>query len=79
MKLKIELLSDLCTYSGETYNSSVDIDVVYDVLGFLVDVRLLVRPILSCPVLSAPCLPSCLWAAAVALPVAMVIHCGGVL
>lgn len=34
MKLKIELLSDLCTYSGETYNSSVDIDVVYDPYGF---------------------------------------------
>lgn len=34
MKLKIELLSDLCTYSGETYNSSVDIDVVYDAYGF---------------------------------------------
>ena len=55
------------------------IDVVYDVLGFLVGVRLLVRPVLTCHVLSAPCLPSRLWATAVALPVAMVIHCGGVL
>lgn len=34
MKLKIELLSDLCTYSGETYNSMVDTDVVYDDYGF---------------------------------------------
>lgn len=33
MKLKIELLSDLCTYSGETYNSVVDTDVVYDRYG----------------------------------------------
>lgn len=30
MCLKIELLSDLCTYSGEIYNSLADIDVVYD-------------------------------------------------
>ena len=34
MKLKITLLSDLCTYSGETYNSTVDTDVVYDDYGF---------------------------------------------
>lgn len=34
MKLKIKLLSDLCTYSGEAYNSSVDIDVAYDAYGF---------------------------------------------
>lgn len=33
MKLKIELLSDLCTYSGETYNSVVDTDIVYDRYG----------------------------------------------
>lgn len=33
MKVKIKLLSDLCTASGETYNSLVDIDVVYDELG----------------------------------------------
>lgn len=33
MKLKIELLSDLCTYSGETYNVLVDTDVVYDQYG----------------------------------------------
>lgn len=33
MKLTIELLSDLCTYSGETYNSVVDTDVVYDQFG----------------------------------------------
>ncbi len=33
MKIKIELLSDLCTYSGETYNSTVDTDVVYDQYG----------------------------------------------
>lgn len=33
MKIKIELLSDLCTYSGETYNSTVDTDVVYDRYG----------------------------------------------
>lgn len=30
MKLTIKLLSDLCTYSGDTYNSVVDTDVVYD-------------------------------------------------
>lgn len=30
MCLKIELLSDLCTCSGEIYNSLADIDVVYD-------------------------------------------------
>lgn len=34
MKLKITLLSDLCTYSGETYNSTVDTEVVYDDYGF---------------------------------------------
>ena len=33
MKLKIELLSDLCTYSGDTFNSVVDTDVVYDQYG----------------------------------------------
>lgn len=33
MKIKIELLSDLCTCSGETYNSMVDMDVVYDENG----------------------------------------------
>ena len=33
MKLTIELLSDLCTYSGDTYNSIVDTDVVYDQYG----------------------------------------------
>ena len=33
MKLYIKLLSDMCTYSGETYNSIVDTDVVYDVHG----------------------------------------------
>jgi len=33
MKLVVELLSDLCTYSGETYNSVVDTDVVYDDYG----------------------------------------------
>ncbi|MCI8426601.1 MAG: hypothetical protein HFJ03_03515 [Lachnospira sp.] len=33
MKIKIELLSDLCTYSGETYNSTVNTDVVYDQYG----------------------------------------------
>lgn len=33
MKIKIELLSDLCTCSGETYNSIVDMDVVYDENG----------------------------------------------
>ena len=33
MKIKIKLLSDLCTYSGETYNSVVDMDVVYDENG----------------------------------------------
>ena len=33
MKIKIKLLSDLCTASGETYNSLVDTDVVYDELG----------------------------------------------
>ena len=33
MKLYIKLLSDMCTYSGETYNSIVDTDIVYDVYG----------------------------------------------
>ncbi len=33
MKLKITLLSDLCTGSGETFNSTVDTDVVYDDFG----------------------------------------------
>jgi len=33
MKIKIKLLSDLCTYSGESYNSIVDTDVVYDQYG----------------------------------------------
>lgn len=33
MLLRIELLSDLCTYSGDVYNSLVDIDVVYDSYG----------------------------------------------
>ena len=30
MKIRIKLLSDLCTCSGETYNSIVDMDVVYE-------------------------------------------------
>ncbi len=34
MLLSIELSSDLCTYSGDVYNSLVDIDVVYDSYGF---------------------------------------------
>lgn len=33
MKLYIKLLSDLCTYSGESYNSMVDTDIVYDKYG----------------------------------------------
>ena len=33
MKIKIELLSDLCSYSGETYNTIVDCDVVHDEYG----------------------------------------------
>ena len=33
MKIRIELLSDLCTYSGKTYNSLVDMDVIYDEYG----------------------------------------------
>ena len=33
MKIMIKLLSDLCTCSGETYNSMVDMDVVYDENG----------------------------------------------
>ena len=33
MLLKIDLLSDLCTHSGDVYNSLVDIDVVYDSYG----------------------------------------------
>lgn len=31
--IKITLLSDLCCYSGEVYNSTVDIDCVYDKYG----------------------------------------------
>ncbi len=34
MKLRIELLSDLCSGSGDVYNSSVDTDVVHDDYGF---------------------------------------------
>lgn len=33
MKIYIKLLSDMCTYSGEAYNSMVDTDVVYDAHG----------------------------------------------
>ena len=33
MKIKIKLLSDLCTASGETHNSLIDLDVVYDEYG----------------------------------------------
>lgn len=33
LKLKIKLLSDLCTGSGESYNSLVDIECVYDDYG----------------------------------------------
>lgn len=33
MKISIKLLSDLCSYSGETYNTTVDSDVVYDEYG----------------------------------------------
>lgn len=33
MKLKIKLLSDLCTGSGDIFNSAVDTDVVYDSCG----------------------------------------------
>lgn len=33
MEIKIKLLSDLCTYSGETYNSKVDTDITYDKYG----------------------------------------------
>ncbi len=33
MKIKIELLSDLCTTSGDTHNSMVDSDVTYDSYG----------------------------------------------
>lgn len=32
-RIKITLLSDLCCYSGEVYNSTVDIDCVYDKYG----------------------------------------------
>lgn len=32
--LRIKLLSDLCTSSGEIYNSSIDTDVCYDRYGF---------------------------------------------
>lgn len=34
MKLKIELLSDFCTGSGEGFNSTVDTDAVFDEYGF---------------------------------------------
>lgn len=33
-KLRIELLSDLCTSSGEIYNSTIHTDVCYDSYGF---------------------------------------------
>lgn len=33
IRIKIELLSDLCCYSGEVYNTTVDTDVVYDSYG----------------------------------------------
>ena len=33
MRIQIKLLSDLCTCSGETYNSIVDTDVTYDENG----------------------------------------------
>lgn len=33
MKISIKLLSDLCCYSGEVYNTTVDTDVVYDDYG----------------------------------------------
>lgn len=33
MKIRIQLKSDLCTYSGEGYNATVDTDVVYDRYG----------------------------------------------
>ncbi len=33
-KLKIELLSDMCVSDGGVYNSSVDIDICYDIYGF---------------------------------------------
>lgn len=33
-QLKIELLSDLCVSDGGVYNSSVDIDICHDLLGF---------------------------------------------
>ena len=34
MKLRIELLSDLCSGSGDVYKSAVDVEVVYDDCGF---------------------------------------------
>jgi len=34
MKIQIELLSDLCSHSGDTYNSYIDTDIVYDDYGF---------------------------------------------
>lgn len=34
MKLRINLLSDLCSHSGDTYNSYIDTDIVYDEYGF---------------------------------------------
>lgn len=36
MQLIIRLLSDLCTCSGDTHNSLVDTDVVYDENGILI-------------------------------------------
>ncbi len=33
MKIIIELLSDLCSYSGEIFNTQVDMDVCYDAYG----------------------------------------------
>lgn len=33
MEISIKLLSDLCCYSGEVYNTTVDTDVVYDDYG----------------------------------------------
>ena len=33
MKIRIQLLSDLCTGSGETYNSMIDSDITYDEYG----------------------------------------------
>ena len=33
MKITIELLSDICIGSGESYNSVIDTDVTYDDYG----------------------------------------------